>query len=63
MIVKSIIKQFLLVVKVIVADLKFLGWDAWDQTQDCCLQFSSPCFQQSAKERDQFSDLLSSEIF
>lgn len=30
MIVKSIIKQFLLVVNILVADLKFLGWNAGD---------------------------------
>lgn len=63
MTVKSIIKLFLFVVNIIVADLKFLGWDAWNQIQDCCLQFSSPCFQQSVKEKDQFPNLLVREIF
>lgn len=30
MIVKNIIKQFLLVVNILVTDLKFLGWNAGD---------------------------------
>lgn len=47
MIIKSIIKQFLLVVNVLVADSKFLGWA-------CYLQFSVPCSQQSMKENDPF---------
>lgn len=63
MTVKSIIKQLLLVVNITVAGLKLLGWDAWNQIQDCCLQFSSPCFQQSVKEKDQFPKLPDSEIF